>query len=44
MRNVWLALFKVSYLRAKKKKPHTIGEKLILPTALEMVEIIHGKQ
>uniref|UniRef100_K7FR34 DUF4371 domain-containing protein n=1 Tax=Pelodiscus sinensis TaxID=13735 RepID=K7FR34_PELSI len=38
------ASFEVSYLIAKDKKPHTIGETLVLPAAVKMVEIIHGKQ
>jgi len=38
------ASFKVAYLIAKNKKPHTIGEKLIKPCALEMVASVLGKQ
>jgi len=38
------ASLEVSYLIAKNKKPHTIGETLILPAALKMVEMIHGTE
>lgn len=38
------ASFKVAYNIAKNKKPHTIGETLIKPCALEMVEIVLGKE
>lgn len=38
------ASLEVSYLIAKDKKPHTIGETLVLPAAVKMVEIIHGKE
>jgi hypothetical protein len=31
-----LAYFKVSYLIARNKKPHTIGETLLLPAAVKM--------
>jgi hypothetical protein len=32
--------YKVAYLIAKNKKPHTIGENLIKPCALQMVEVV----
>ena len=35
--------FEVSYRIAKCKKPHTIGENLILPAAIDMVRIMFGK-
>jgi hypothetical protein len=36
-----LASFEVSYLITKnKKKPHTIGETLLLPAAMKMCQII----
>jgi hypothetical protein len=38
------ASYKVAYLTAKNKKPHTIGEDLIKPCALQMVEVVLGKQ
>jgi len=38
------ASYKVAYLIAKDKKPHTIGETLIKPCALEMVELVCGKE
>ncbi|CAM5136722.1 unnamed protein product [Natator depressus] len=38
------ASFEVSYLIAKDKKPHTIGETLLLLAVVKMDEIIHGKQ
>jgi len=34
----------VSYLIAKDKKPHTIEETSVLPAAVKMAEIMHGKQ
>jgi tetrahydromethanopterin S-methyltransferase subunit F len=33
----------VSYIIAKNKKPHTIGETLLLPAAMKMCEIMHGE-
>jgi hypothetical protein len=39
-----LASFEVSYLIAKNKKPHTIGETLLLPGATKMCEIKHGEK
>jgi tetrahydromethanopterin S-methyltransferase subunit F len=33
----------VSYLIAKNKKPHTIGETLLLPAAMKTCEIMHGE-
>lgn len=38
-----LCSFKISELIAKKKKPHTIGEELILPACKEIVDIMFGK-
>ena len=38
------ASYKVAYRIAKQKKPHTIGETLIKPCVLEMVEIVCGKK
>jgi hypothetical protein len=38
------ASYKVAYLIAKNKKPHTISENLIKPCALQMVEVVLGKQ
>jgi hypothetical protein len=38
------ASYKVAYLIAKNKKPYTIGENLIKPCALQMVEVVLGKQ
>ncbi|XP_063902632.1 zinc finger BED domain-containing protein 5-like [Zophobas morio] len=37
-----LASYKVSYRIARCKKPHTIGEELILPAAIEIVETMFG--
>jgi hypothetical protein len=34
----------VSYLIAKNKKPHTIRETLLLPSAMKMCEIMHGEK
>ncbi|GFT64386.1 protein ZBED8 [Nephila pilipes] len=36
------ASFRVAYRIAKSKKPHTIGETLIKPCALEVVELVFG--
>ncbi|KAL4084165.1 hypothetical protein QTP88_027998 [Uroleucon formosanum] len=36
------ASYKVAYRIARSKKPHTIGESLIKPCALEMVELVCG--
>jgi hypothetical protein len=38
------ASYEVAYLIAKNKKPHTIGENLIKTCALQMVEVVLGKQ
>jgi hypothetical protein len=38
-----LAPFETSYLSVKNKNPHTTGETLLLPVAIEMCEIIHGE-
>jgi hypothetical protein len=35
-----VASFEVSYLIAKNKKPHTIGETLLLPAGMKMCEIM----
>lgn len=37
-----LASYKVAYKIARCKKPHTIGEELILPAAIDIVETILG--
>jgi hypothetical protein len=39
-----LASFQVSYLIAINKKPHTIGETLLLPAAMKMCKIMHGEK
>jgi hypothetical protein len=39
-----LASFEVSYLIAKNKKPHTVGETLLLPAAMKMCKIMHGEK
>jgi hypothetical protein len=39
-----LASFEVSYLIAKRKKPHTTGETLLLPAAVKMCEIMYGEK
>ena len=36
------ASYKVAYSIAKEKKPHTIGETLVKPCALEMTELVCG--
>ncbi|XP_077295404.1 protein FAM200B-like [Arctopsyche grandis] len=41
--NALLASYKVSYRIANCKKPHTIGETLVLPAAIDMIEIMFGK-
>jgi hypothetical protein len=35
-----VACYKVVYLIANNKKPHTIGENLIKPCAVQMVEVV----
>ncbi|XP_068115052.1 zinc finger BED domain-containing protein 5-like [Hyperolius riggenbachi] len=42
-KNALLASYKVAYLVAKCKKPHTIPEDLILPAAMEMVTLMAGE-
>lgn len=37
---VQLASYKITYRISQGKKPHTIGEELILPTALDMVSVM----
>jgi hypothetical protein len=39
-----LGSFEVSYLIAKNKKPHTIGETLLFPATMKMCEIMHGEK
>uniref|UniRef100_A0A0K0EJ23 DUF4371 domain-containing protein n=1 Tax=Strongyloides stercoralis TaxID=6248 RepID=A0A0K0EJ23_STRER len=39
-----LASYEVSYCIAKNKKPFTIGKDLVLPAAIKMVEILHGRK
>jgi hypothetical protein len=39
-----LASFKVSYLTAKNKKPHNIGETLLLPAVMKICKIMHGEK
>ncbi|GLV33279.1 hypothetical protein CBL_20087, partial [Carabus blaptoides fortunei] len=39
-----LASYQASYRIAKAKKPYTIGEELVLPTAIQITETIHGKK
>nr|CAH7768700.1 unnamed protein product [Callosobruchus chinensis] len=41
--NALLSSFKVAYRVAKCKKPHTIAEELILPAAVDMVNIMLGE-
>ncbi|XP_029654887.1 protein FAM200A-like [Octopus sinensis] len=41
--NALLASYKVSYRIAKCKKPHNIGETLVLPAAIDMVEAMFGE-
>ena len=36
------ASYRVAYRIAKEKKPHTIGERLIKPCAMDMVELVCG--
>ncbi|XP_008178224.1 protein FAM200B-like [Acyrthosiphon pisum] len=38
-----VAPFEVSYLIAKTKKPHSIGESLVLPAAIKIVTAMHGE-
>ena len=38
------ASFEASLLIAKSKKPYNMGEELILPTAIKMSAIVHGKK
>ena len=38
------ASYRVAYRIAKEKKPHTIGERLIKPCAMKMVELVCGKE
>ncbi|XP_076359052.1 protein FAM200C-like [Tachypleus tridentatus] len=38
------ASYEVAYQIAKSKKPHTIGDELIKPCALEMAKIVLGKE
>jgi hypothetical protein len=39
-----LASFEVSCLTVRNKKPHTIGETLLLPATMKMCEIMHGEK
>lgn len=39
-----LASYQVAYRIAKNKKPHTIGENLVKPCAIEMVKTVLGKE
>ena len=41
--NAWLASYKVAHRIAKCKEPHTITEELILPVAVDMVNIMIGE-
>ena len=36
------ASYRVAYIIAKEKKPHTIGKRLIKPCAMNMVELVYG--
>ncbi|XP_045117651.1 protein ZBED8-like [Portunus trituberculatus] len=38
------ASYEIAYHIAKSKKPHTVGEELIKPCALEMAKIVLGKE
>lgn len=42
--NIVEASYRVAYLLARKKKPHTIAEELILPCAKEMVRLVLGAE
>ncbi|GFU49299.1 protein FAM200A [Trichonephila clavipes] len=37
-----LTSYKVSYKKARRKKPHSMAEELILPAAIEIVETMFG--
>ena len=39
-----LASYEVSYCIAKNKRQFTIGQDLVLPAAIKMVEILHGSK
>jgi hypothetical protein len=43
-KKVLRASYEASYSIAKAKKPHTIGESLIMPVAIKITEIMHGKK
>jgi hypothetical protein len=43
MAKALLVSFEVSYLKAKNKKPHVIGETLLLLAAMKMCEIMLEK-
>ena len=38
------ASYEASYLIAKSSKPFSVGENLVLPAAVKMSEIVHGKK
>ena len=38
------ASYETSYLIAKSTKPFSVGENLVLPAAVKMSEIVHGKK